>query len=75
MSPNNKIQRLRRTRPGREPDLSTQYREIGIKAVAAAAQDDAKGSGDASDDREENKRSVQGRRPIDGSREDSSSKL
>jgi len=37
MSSNSEARRAQRKRPEQEPDLSVQYRRIGIKAVAAAA--------------------------------------
>lgn len=56
MSSNNKTRRGQRKKPEREPDLATQYGEIGIKAVAAAANDTAKASGSATGHEEQNKR-------------------
>jgi len=37
MSSNSEARRAQRKRPEQEPDLSVEYRRIGIKAVATAA--------------------------------------
>jgi hypothetical protein len=52
MSSDNKKQRVQRNNSEQQPDLSTQYRQIGIKAVAAAAYDEGKRPADGSDDQE-----------------------
>lgn len=55
MSSNNETRRVQRKKLERKPDLSAQYRKIGIKAVAAAAHDKAKESEDTSGDQEQKK--------------------
>lgn len=57
MSSNDEIRRMQRKKPEQESDcLSSRYRKIGIKAVAAAASKKAEGTGDASGDEEQRKR-------------------
>ena len=56
MSSKNETRRVQRKKPEQEPDLSVQYREIGIKAVAAAAHDKAKEAGRPSGPKEQKKR-------------------
>ena len=51
MSSNSHAERVRREKPEQETDLWFRYRQIGIKAVAAAARDEAK-EADASGDPE-----------------------
>ncbi len=43
-------------KPEQEPDLSTQYRTIGIKAVAAAAHNRAEVSANASEEQQQKKK-------------------
>ena len=56
MSSKNETRRVQSKNPEQEPNLSTQYRKIGIKAVAAAAHSKTKESGGASTDQERTKR-------------------
>lgn len=56
MSSKNQTRRVEGKGPEQEPDLSIQYREIGIKAVAAAAHDKAKEAGVPGGPKEQEKR-------------------
>lgn len=55
----NKLRKVHPEKPEQEPDLSAQYGEIGIKAVAAATHHEDERSGDASGKQEPRKRATE----------------